>query len=308
MLGILIFSSNTGALLYDPCIGQYDYTQEEVITVPYVQQNANLFHFNASFMEELESRHQSCGYKDYFEKYFQFPPPGPQPPQTVDMNSKCDLFDLVTNDVYNSNPCFNIYATNDMCPIPWDVLGMPTALMYQPENTQAYFDRADVKRAMHAPLNVTWSQCSAENVFTAGDKGPQKEGDLSANPTDHVLPQVIEATNRVLIGNGDYDMIIITNGTLLAIQNMTWNGHLGFQTAPSEPINVDIPDLQYQDVFAGKNHMQGYDGPQGLAGIQHYERGLMWVETFQSGHMEPQNQPRVSYRHLEWLLGRTEKV
>lgn len=41
-------------------------------------------------------------------------------------------------------------------------------------------------------------------------------------------------------------------------------------------------------------------------GIQHYERGLMWAETYQSGHMEPQFQPRVSYRHLQWVLGRID--
>jgi carboxypeptidase D len=39
-------------------------------------------------------------------------------------------------------------------------------------------------------------------------RGPEDEGNLSANPTEHVLPQVIEAANRVLVANGDYDMII----------------------------------------------------------------------------------------------------
>lgn len=34
----------------------------------------------------------------------------------------------------------------------------------------------------------------------------------------------------------------------------------------------------------------------------------MWAQTFQSGHMQPQYQPRVSYRHLEWLLKRTEEI
>lgn len=53
----------------------------------------------------------------------------------------------------------------------------------------------------------------------------------------HVLPQVIAATNRVLVTNGDYDLVVITNGTRMAIQNMTWNGELGLRTAPSTPIN-----------------------------------------------------------------------
>ena len=102
-------------------------------------------------------------------------------------------------------------------------------------------------------------------------------------------------------------MIIITNGTLLAIQNMTWNGQLGFQTMPSTPINITIPDLQYEGTFDNQSAM-GIDGPQGIVGIQHYERGLMWVETYQSGHMQPEFQPRAAYRHLEWVLGRVDTV
>lgn len=43
-------------------------------------------------------------------------------------------------------------------------------------------------------------------------------------------------------------------------------------------------------------------------GIQHYERGLLWAEVYQSGHMEPEYQPRVAYRHLEWLLNRTQTL
>lgn len=78
---------------------------------------------------------------------------------------------------------------------------------------------------MHAP-HIHWYLDNPNDPFIAddGDGGPEEEGDTSPDPIQHVLPQVIEATNRVLIGNGDLDMIIITNGTLLAIQNMTWNG------------------------------------------------------------------------------------
>ena len=50
------------------------------------------------------------------------------------------------------------------------------------------------------------------------------QSDTSPDPIQKVLPQVIESTNRVLVGNGNLDMVIITNGTLMSIQNMTWNG------------------------------------------------------------------------------------
>jgi carboxypeptidase D len=34
----------------------------------------------------------------------------------------------------------------------------------------------------------------------------------------------------------------------------------------------------------------------------------MWAVTYQSGHMEPQFQPRVAYRHLQWVLGQIDKI
>lgn len=259
-------------------------------------------------MNQLEQLHQQCGYADFIDKYLTFPPPEVQPPKFFNYTSmaKCDVFDLIYNEVFNINPCFDVYEINLMCPLLWDVLAFPTSLLYQAPGSTVYFDRADVKRALHAP-DVTWAECSNQPVFVGGNGGPEQEGDLSANPIEHVLPQVIEATNRVLISNGDYDMIILTNGTLLAIQNMTWNGHLGFQEKPSTPINIDIPDLMYKDTFR-KNGAANLDGPQGVMGVQHYERGLMWAQTYMSGHMQPQYQPRVAYRHLEWVLKRTEEI
>ena len=297
-----------GALVYDPCIGQFDYIQQELPVVPFVQEHANMFNFNETFMAELEKLHESCGYAEFIDKYLTFPPPELQPPKFFNYttDAKCDLFDLVYNEAFSVNPCFDLYEVNTVCPLLWDVLGFPGSLDYMPAGATVYFDRADVKKALHAP-DVTWLECSAKPVFTGGSAGPEQEGDTSANPIEHVLPQVIEATNRVLISNGNYDMVIITNGTLLAVQNMTWNGHLGFQEKPETPVNITIPDLMYPSVFA-ENKAGGLDGPQGIMGIQHYERGLMFVETYMSGHMQPEYQPRASYRHLEWLLGRTEEI
>ena len=311
-----ISSALKGAIVYDPCIGQFDYTQEEVVAVPYVQAYNNVLNLNASFVAQLESLDESCGYAAVREKYLTFPPPGNQPAVFFNYTSEanCDVFDMIDNAALEENPCFDIYEVVQQCPLLWDVLSFPTQLVYTPEGASTYFNRSDVKAAIHAPQNVNWMECTDQAVFIGGTEvdgyytgGPQGEGDLSADPIQKVLPQVIEATNRVLVGNGDFDMIIITNGTLLAIQNMTWNGQLGFQSQPSTPIDITIPDLIYPGVFAADGDAGG-DGPQGVMGIQHYERGLMWVETFQSGHMQPEFQPRSTYRHLQWLLGMTETI
>jgi len=110
----------------------------------------------------------------------------------------CDIFDLVNEAAFLPNPCFDIYEINLMCPILFDPLAFPTELLYVPADFEVYFNRTDVKMAIHAPLDVTWGECASEPVFI-GQGGPQNEGDTSPNPIEGVLPQVIEATNRVLI-------------------------------------------------------------------------------------------------------------
>ena len=156
-------------------------------------------------------------------------------------------------------------------------------------------------------MNVSWSECAAHKVFVGGKSGPEGYGDTSPDPIQGVLPRVIQDTNRVLIANGDLDMDILTNATLLAIQNMTWNGKLGFQARPSMPIDISLPDLEYQNLFDTQG-FKGLDRHQGIMGVQHYERGLMFAETYLSGHMEPQFQPRSSYRHMQWMLGHIESL
>ncbi|KAI1834031.1 hypothetical protein DTO006G1_7718 [Penicillium roqueforti] len=270
----------SGALMYDACIGQWDYIQAELPSYPFVEQHAELFNFNQSYMGELQATYEECGYKEYFEEYFTYPASGVQPSKQMNY-SECDIYNMIYFEAYNPNPCWSPYKVSQTCPLLWDVLGFPTDLAYQP-GPSTYFNRTDVKSALHY--------------------------DESANPTEHVLPRLIEATNRVLISNGDWDYLIITNGTLLAIQNMTWNGELGFQTRPTTPITIDTSDLQYAPVFTAQDDYGGLDGPQGLMGVQHYERGLMFAETFQAGHRQSQDQGRMSYRHVQWLLGDVERL
>lgn len=303
----LLTSISTGALLYDPSIGPSLTTQLMVPTYGTVKENNNLFTLNQTQLAELEELHKSCGFEAFIDEYLTFPASGVQPVSLV--GPECDLATWVLNRTLANNPCFSMYDISSTCPILWDVLGAPTVLSYVPEGAEIYFDRPDVQKALHAP-NVSWVECTASKVYLGGEDGlggPEAKGDLSPDPIQGVLPQVIEHTNRVLVSNGDYDMIVQTNGTLLSIQNMTWNGKLGFDERPSKPINIKTPDLLYHEVFE-ESAFAGKDGPQGEMGVQHYERGLMWAETYQAGHMQPQYQPRSSLRHLEWVLGRIEEL
>ena len=297
-----------GVLVYDPCIGSYD-SQNDITIYPFIEHNNNVLNFNKSYLAKMEALDEKCGFATYREDYMHFPPNGTQPvlpEKNCTAEPDCCTWNSAYNAAYDPNPCFNVYDIVFQCPLLGDVLGYPTDLQLSYPSQPVYFNRKDVKRAMHAPMDVDWLECAPNPVFV-GDGGPEDEGDSSADPIQKVLPRVIEATNRVLVANGDLDMDILTNATLLAIQNMTWNGKLGFQSQPTKPIDIRVPDLEYQSLFSSQG-FDGLDSHQGIMGIQHYERGLMFAETYLSGHMEPQFQPRSAYRHLQWVLGRIEAL
>ena len=67
-----------------------------------------------------------------------------------------------------------------------------------------YFDREDVKRAIHAPLNVSWEECSDISVFP--------NGDTSLPSSFTVLPSAIEKSKRSVVIHGLADYILIADG------------------------------------------------------------------------------------------------
>jgi len=153
------------------------------------------------------------------------------------------------------------------------VLGFPGTFYNQ--QSPLYFNRTEVKEAIHAPANVNWAECSNISVFP--------NGDASLPPVFTVLPNVIEKSKRSVIMHGLGDYVLIADGTRIAIQNMTWGGLQGFRT----PI---VPDSFIVDGI-------------GALGNVHSERGLTYIEVVLSGHMLPQFTPWSAYQSMQYLLG-----
>lgn len=109
---------------------------------------------------------------------------------------------------------------------------------------------------------------------------------------------MVDRTQNVIVGHGLLDMVLISDGTLLAIQNMTWGGLQGFQSAPSGDFYIPRHSDYSDSTLAA----------QGILGTTHTERGLTWVTIELSGHMVPQYQPSASFRQLEYLLGRVKSL
>lgn len=282
-------------MIYDPSTS-YDVIQEQVPAVQFVDYWYGLMPFNDTFRAYIHNMSDSCGYTDYISTYLTFPPPGPFPSTLpgTDADGKtlgsCDVFDTIYNEVFYVNPCWDIYQVATTCPMLWDVLGFPGSVTYQPEGASIYFNRSDVQAAINAPL-IEWEECTSTDVFVNNTDNSPPSG-------VSVLPGVIERSKRTIIGHGALDMVLISNGTLLMIQNMTWNGAQGFTTKPSDPFYVPYHNDPSESTVAAA----------GVFGTTHTERGLTWVSIDLSGHMVPQYAPSASYRHLEFLLGRVDSL
>ncbi|KAL7270999.1 hypothetical protein RUND412_006276 [Rhizina undulata] len=270
-----------GLMIYDPVLS-YDVVQEQLPVPAFVNYWSNIFALNDTTMATLEKMDKTCGYTAYLEEYLKYPPAGPLPtPPQVNTTVECDVWDYVFDAVLNLNPCFNVYEITTECPMLWDVLGFPGSFEYLPAGAEIYFNRTDVQTAINAPA-THWATCSSINVYVNGT-------DNSPPVALSILPGLIEKNERTIIGHGKLDFILVANGTLLSIQNMTWNGEQGFQTPPVEPFVVP------------------YDG-QGTLGKVHTERSLTYVEIEYSGHMVPGFQPGAAYYQLQYLLGRIDAL
>ncbi|TDL17652.1 alpha/beta-hydrolase [Rickenella mellea] len=264
-----------GFWVADPVVS-WDVVQEQIPAVPFVHKYEHVFAFNQTFLAHLDQRAEACGYAGYMDEFVTYPPKGllPLPGGSTEGPDGCDLWDEIFDAALTVNPAFNIYRIFDTFPILWDVLGFPGSFP-QTQTTPLYFDRADVKAAINAPVNVTWVECSDINVFP--------KGDASLPPSFTVLPSVIQKSKRSMIVHGLADFILIAEGTRIAIQNMTWGGMQGFQT----PIANDSFIV---------------DGV-GALGNTHSERGFTYVEVALSGHMVPQFSPIAAFQTMQFVMG-----
>ena len=122
---------------------------------------------------------------------------------------------------------------------------------------------------------------------------------------------MIERTNNVIVASGNLDYLLLTNATLITLNNMTWNGAQGFQQSPipgnpffvpyNPQIGFVINETETQPIPATP---VGLVAGGGVMGTTYTERGLTWVTVALAGHEIPQYAPSAAYRQLEFLLGR----
>ena len=110
--------------------------------MPFVDHWPALFGLNETFMADIRAQAASCGYTDYFNDSFTFPPKGKMyPPAKTGRDPGCDIWTDIFSAVSLVNPCFSVYEISTTCPVLWDVLGFPGSFAYTPPGTEVYFNR-----------------------------------------------------------------------------------------------------------------------------------------------------------------------
>lgn len=291
-----------GIAINNPIIGD-DTIQGQVTVLPYAHAFNNLLYLNETFLYAMDNYNLFCNYTSYMARYLTFPSPQ-EPHPTLpdpydDPDYTCDVFDYIYAAVLETNPCFDIYHITATCPHLYSQLGIVNQGDYHPPHAPTvYFNRTDVKAAINAPPTANWMQCTDVNVFANKPNRTtnwRAGSDKSAGPaTNGVLQHVIERTGNVIIGSGNLDFLLNTNGTLLAIQNMTWNGHRGLERKPEKKFFVPY----HEEYNGGALSAAGYVGKWGT------ERGLTFYDVQLAGHELPGYAAGAGYRALELLLGR----
>jgi carboxypeptidase D len=288
-----------GIQINDPSIGD-DAVLIYAPSVTHMNNYLPVFGLNDSFVESVNQRAESCGYFSFMEEALTFPPQGKFTAPNISAEG-CSIWDdIITASIY-VNPCFNFYHLTDYCPFLWDEMGFPS-LGIGPNN---YFNRSDVQQALHAKAD--YAVCGDNSL------GLLDPGDESLPSSFTALPYVIERTNNVIVGNGLLDYLIIANGTLATLNNMTWNGAQGFSEAPSGkffvPYNPSIGEVVLETTTQPIPAIPvGLVSGGGTLGTTHTERGLTWVTVDLAGHEIPQYVPSAAYRQLEFLLGRIDNL
>ncbi|KAK1237372.1 hypothetical protein MKX08_002997 [Trichoderma sp. CBMAI-0020] len=290
-----------GLMIYDGLMFD-QIVQADVPILPFITRYQDILPFDDNQLSEYRGTHEDCGFAEFFDKYLVFPPSGIQPDLNSSITDKncVSLQDQVFDQARLANPCFNWYNIIDYCPLRYDGSGITSSFI---GGNASYFNRRDVKDALHVSPSTNWAGCSVlKSVFATGDGL-----DHSPPPGLKQLPHVIDTTKNVILAAGGLDVVFPINGIVLGIQNMTWGKEMGFQYKPQDPFYVPNYGINRTDTDT-TGYGSNLPASHGVLGTTHHERGLTFVATKLAGHQGPAFAPAASFRHLEKFLGRVKSL
>jgi hypothetical protein len=239
-----------------------------------------------------------------------------QGPATIDYSWWHGLIDQPTRDALHQEwknclerkgksndvepPPFHPFNVQDDCGIMWGVLvaaGFPNAYditTWDPNvdqvtfSSEVFYNDPAVKKALHAPDNITWHGCrqgEGRRRLLSGDdaSGQQRRLYMDNDRPLSVVPYVADLVDDgvpVLVYNGDRDMTTNMVGSELLLNEMEWSGQDKWMDAP-------------RGLWMSNNYQAGW-------AKEH--KNLTFVVVYNSGHMVPYNQPGPSEDLLKRFL------
>lgn len=217
---------------------------------PFAVQNKDLLGFNDSQIAQFQASAAPYGLDTYYSEHVVYPPKGPLPyPTNWTGPDTYDIYGDISN-AWNGAHCSSVYDISTECPYTVDPLGYPQAAWY-PSLDNFLNNQTGFLSAINVKPGLTFLECR-DNVYDDLDLPP---------PNESVMPGVIARSEHVVIGGGDHDILLLTKGSELVIQNMTWNGEQGFQ----QGVKTDLVTSQ------------------GVRGHYITERSLSLVEFYYAG-------------------------
>ncbi|KAF2840727.1 pheromone-processing carboxypeptidase KEX1 [Patellaria atrata CBS 101060] len=181
----------------------------------------------------------------------------------------------LTNDRSSNQGCVNMYDIRLRDSYPSCGMNWPPDL----DHVTPYLRREDVIQALHVdPAKRSgWTECNGAvgSNFRARNSKPSVE----------LLPDLL-AELPIILFSGDKDMICNHIGTEELINNLKWNGGVGFERSPG--------------TWAPRQDWTFEEEP---AGFYQEARNLTYIVFYNSSHMVPFDYPRRTRDMLDRFIG-----
>ena len=177
------------------------------------------------------------------------------------------------------------------------------------EQMAAYFNRADVRKALHVTdtLNEVWPMPSVGFDYTKEYNACNWQGNIKFPNTTmvDVYRDILPKLDRVWVYNGDTDPCVSYEGTREAVKQILQPELDGGSYRPwfyrQEAASLEV--LAQKAVLFGPDLVaQTLEQAQFAGEVTSYENGLSFVTFHGSGHMVPQFRPQSSLHFLKRFL------
>ncbi|CAB36509.1 serine carboxypeptidase Sxa2 [Schizosaccharomyces pombe] len=268
-------------------------TQEQITASIWVEHISKLgYYFNntsSTISEEFKKRNKECQYDSVLNRLTfpteQYPIWRPEynfststslrKREALDGEDIGNVFNSISGcDLYSLSN-FLLYLENS-CVITYDV-SLDCSFNEYNDPLITYLNREDVRSSLHATKAST-ALTSGEGVFADGCNFDLYKKIVSNN-VESVLVEIIPRLTekyKVSFLAGALDLQILWTGTLLALQNTTWNGWQGFTQSPGSLETTN--------------------------GFTLDERNLAFTLSNSVGHMAPSKDPQMVREWLENTL------